>query len=180
MVSAAVLLVILRYLSGIDLQASTTVAVVLPALVAASLIRQGEHAIAGLLLAGVRWCGLIVIVLVFAATAFLAVREPSASASSQAACYPDRATAASSGLLGSLAPTTPAALRLDPPGFDCVVEDMPQRLSVPPEREHAVVLAGAIGTLSIAGLLSLGMAATSWRIRRARRDVPRRDGEPAT
>ncbi len=178
-VSAALLFVISHYLSGIDLQASTTVAVVLPALVAASLVRQGEHAIAGLLLAGVRWCGVIVIVLVFAAAAFLAIRASAPAATTEATCLP-AAPAATGQLLpfGDVALAAPRRARTSAPmGFDCSVEDAAPSAR-PPKREHVIVAVGTIGTGIVALVLSAGMLLTSSRIGRARRRLSRRAGQP--
>ncbi len=169
-ISAGLLALILHYLSAIDLEASTTVAVVLPALVAASLIRQGEHAVAGLLLAGVRWCGLLVIVSVFAAATFMAVNDPQLRMRERALATCDRrAASVDHGLVTVARP----GMR-----FACDVADGTATSQPPPVAERTAVLVGFAGTAVATLVLSLGMLATGLRVVRARWKPPMRDGTP--
>jgi len=175
-VSFALLWIISRHLTNFDLEASTTVAVVLPAILAASLVRQGEHAIAGLLLAGVRVCGLLVVLFVFAAAAFMAATDP------QTRRVPERTTICQLPAMNeaSQAPTNPFLVPpLDSIGLSgrsvvCSVHELGGVRVIPPRSEERAVRVGMFGTLAVAIVLTIGMVATCVRIALARGRPARR------
>ncbi len=181
LVSAALLFMIWRHLGEIDLEASTTVAVVLPALVAASLIRQNEHAVAGVLLSGVRVCGLLVMRLVFAAAGAIAATDlrGARDAVPTATCETVRAGSIGArdidGSSGLLALPTPGPR----PGLlVCSIENVLPSERTPSAGERIVVLVALIATSVIAVIVGGGMLATTVRLGRARRRTrPQRDGK---
>lgn len=59
----------------LDAQTASAVVLVLPALLATYLVRQGEHAVTGRLLAGVRWIGLVIVGISLAAAVLIGVGD---------------------------------------------------------------------------------------------------------
>ena len=177
-VSFALLYVIWRNLADVDLEASTTVAVVLPAILAASLVRQGEHAIAGLLLGGVRALGLLLVLLVFTAAAFMAATDSRAEPvrTPSAICHPAPQPRVVDAPLEVLLTVGPLGLAGPGRAMVCVVSDGSAARRVPPRGEERAVRLSMLGTLGTAIVLTIGMIATWARIAVARTRAPKRDG----
>lgn len=154
--TAVLIGVIAARLSDLDAQSSSAVILLLPAVLAAYLAREGEHAIASRLLAGIRVGGLGISAIAFAAAAIIGVgdlRDPLPARAQPLDCV-----------------TTPPAKRTrgtapKPSRTECRVPAAPQRRWEANSDLQLVIwgLAGACGLIAL--LITAGL----WRTHRATR-----------
>jgi len=155
--TVALLATIAARLSHLDVQTGSAVVLVLPAVLAAFLAREGEHAIAGRLRMGVRVCGLLIAALAFGAAILIGVGELRESAPAVAQRLRCSAT-------NDVAGRRVALQRLD---CNTVPALEPEAHASPGVQTTVWVLCVVAG--SIALVLSVGLWSTSHASRRATR-----------
>jgi hypothetical protein len=162
---ALVLAAIASRLGQLDAQTSVAVVLVLPAVLAAYLAREGEHAIASRLRAGVRFFGLVIAAIAFAAAIIIGVgqlREPGRSPPMTINC------SATNQSIGTPRRPAPQLERLD-----CMVPPVAAPVGMTNDGLQSAVWWLAAGSAFVALLLSGGL----WATHRATRAAARRDDE---